>query len=76
MYLKQWSSAVDKYRVSLTEEERTGLEQLVSVGKAAARKLIHARILLLADAAAGADCDDGIVATLDIATRTVARMQL
>jgi hypothetical protein len=75
MYLKQWSSAVDKYRVSLTEEERTGLEQLVSVGKAAARKLIHARILLLADAAAGPDCDDEIVATLRIATRTISRVR-
>ena len=40
---------MDKYRVTLTAEERADLEQLVSVGKAAARKLTHARILLLAD---------------------------
>ena len=67
---------MDKYRVSLTEEERTALEQLVSVGKAAARKLIHARILLLADAAAGADrSDDEIVAALDVAPRTIARVR-
>ena len=40
---------MDKYRVALTMKERLELEQLVSVGKAAARKLTHARILLLAD---------------------------
>jgi transposase len=39
-----------KYIVTLTEEERSWLRPLVSVGKAAARKLTHARILLLADA--------------------------
>jgi hypothetical protein len=38
-----------KYKVTLTSEERAGLEKLVSVGKAAARQLTHARILLLAD---------------------------
>ena len=47
--LKSRSRAMDKYRVTLTAEERVGLEQLVSSGKAAARKLTHARILLLAD---------------------------
>ena len=30
---------MDKYRVTLTAEERADLEQLVSRGKAAARKL-------------------------------------
>ena len=40
---------MDKYRVALTMKERFELEQLVSVGKAAARKLTHARMLLLAD---------------------------
>jgi hypothetical protein len=39
-----------KYRVTLTSEERLGLEQLLSKGKAAARKLTRARILLKADA--------------------------
>jgi hypothetical protein len=38
-----------KYKVTLTVEEREQLEKLVSSGKAAARKLTHARILLLAD---------------------------
>lgn len=41
---------MDKYRIALTLEERTGLEQLVSAGKLAARELTPARILLLADA--------------------------
>jgi hypothetical protein len=38
-----------RYRVTLTEEERLALQKQVSSGKAAARKLTHARILLLAD---------------------------
>jgi len=42
---------MEKYRVTLTAEERAHLEHTVSVGKAAARKLAHARILLLADTA-------------------------
>ena len=76
MDLKQRSSAMDKYRVSLTGEERTALEQLVSGGKVAARKLTHARILLLADAAAVTDCsDDEIVAALGAGTRTIARVR-
>jgi transposase len=67
---------MDKYRVSLTDKERTALEQLVSVGKSAARKLTHARILLLADAAAEEDSsDDEIVAALGAGTRTIARVR-
>jgi len=42
-----------RYRVTLTEDERQGLQSLVSAGKAAARKLVRARILLLADQAEG-----------------------
>jgi hypothetical protein len=38
-----------KYVVRLTSEERATLQRLVSVGKAAARKILHARILLQAD---------------------------
>ena len=67
---------MDKYRVSLTDKERTVLEQMVSIGKSAARKLTHARILLLADAAAEEDCsDDEIVAALGAGTRTIARVR-
>lgn len=67
---------MDKYRVTLTAEERVGLEQLVSTGKAAARKLVHARILLLADTSPGPiRSDDDIVAALGIGPRTVARVR-
>jgi hypothetical protein len=38
-----------KYRVRLTDEERNHLEKLVRKGKAHARKLTYARILLKSD---------------------------
>jgi len=38
-----------RYRVTLTEDERLDLQKLVSTGKAAAKKLVRARIVLLAD---------------------------
>jgi hypothetical protein len=67
---------MDKYRVTLTVEERAGLERLVSVGKAAARKLVHARILLLADTSPGLTrTDDDIVAALGCGPRTIARVR-
>jgi Homeodomain-like domain len=67
---------MDKYRVTLTVEERAGLEHLVSVGKAAARKLIHARILLLADTSPGPTwTDDDIVTALGCGPRTIARVR-
>jgi transposase len=67
---------MDKYLVTLTAEERAAMEHLVSVGKSAARKLTHARILLLADTAAGGvHCDDEIVAALDIGICTVGRVR-
>ena len=67
---------MDKYWVTLTAEERTEMEQLVSVGKSAARKLTHARILLLADTAAGGGhSDDEIVAALDVGICTVGRVR-
>ncbi len=40
-----------KYKVTLTADERQSLHALVAAGKAAAKKLAHARILLKADAA-------------------------
>lgn len=67
---------MDKYRVTLTAEERADLEQLVSRGKAAARKLAHARILLLADDSLGGECsDERIVAALGTSPRTIARVR-
>ena len=54
---------MEKYRVTLAAEERAELEHLVSVGKAAARRLTHARILLLADTATGTGyTDEDVVA--------------
>jgi hypothetical protein len=66
---------MDKYRITLTAEERVGLEHLVSTGQAAARKLTHARILLLADTH-GENCsDEEIVQSLTTSLRTVARVR-
>lgn len=64
-----------KYRVTLTPDERLGLEQLVSVGKAAARRLTHARILLLADTDRGGETDEAIVDALGCSPRTVSRVR-
>jgi hypothetical protein len=67
---------MEKYRVALEIEERATLERLISRGKAASRKLAHARILLLADAAHGAgQADEDIVAALGSSLRTVARVR-
>ena len=67
---------MEKYRVTLTAEERAQLEHTVSVGKAAARKLTHARILLLADTAAGGEhSDEEIVAALGVGICTVGRVR-
>lgn len=66
---------MDKYRVTLMEEERTVLEQLVSTGRAAARKLTHARILLLADTYGPNRSDEDIVAALGTSSKTVARVR-
>jgi transposase len=52
-----------KYIVTLTQEERRVLREMVSRGKAAARKLMHARILLKADVGEGAPAlDDAAIA--------------
>jgi transposase len=67
---------MDKYRVTLTPDERADLEHLVSVGKGAARRLTHARILLVANtAAAGGHTDDEIIAALGVGICTVGRVR-
>ena len=43
---------MEKYLVELTSEERKELSELVSKGKASARKITHARVLLQSDASA------------------------
>jgi len=66
-----------RYRVTLTEPERQGLEKLVSTGKAAAKKLVRARVLLLADQAAGGPgkSDPEIVEALGCGRATVERVR-
>ena len=65
------------YKVTLTDEERTQLRQMISAGKAAARKLMHARILLKADASPGGPDwkDEQISQSLEVGTATVERVR-
>ena len=64
---------MEKYIVSLAPEERVELQRLVNAGKTAARRLAHARILLLADKD---DClDEEIVSALGVSLRTVERIR-
>ena len=64
-----------KCKITLTTEERAGLERLVGVGKAAARKLTHARILLLADTSGEEQTDQEIAAVLGTSLPTVGRVR-
>jgi transposase len=66
-----------KYIVTLTAAERRMLQEMLSRGKAAARKLVHARILLKADAGpAGPGWnDDAIAEGLDVGRATVERVR-
>jgi hypothetical protein len=66
-----------KYVVTLTDEEREQLKQLISSGKAAAKKLMHARLLLKADRSPGAPAwDDATISrALEIGTATVERIR-
>jgi transposase len=66
-----------KYIVTLMQEEREMLHEMLSRGKAAARKLTHARILLKADVAAGGPGwnDDTIADALEVGRATVERVR-
>jgi len=63
-----------KYVITLTEEERTQLGTMLAKGKAAARKLTHARILLKADSSPGGPnwTDTRIGEALEVDASTVA----
>lgn len=63
-----------KYRVSLTESEREDLSQLIRRGKGAARKLLHARILLKADSQNGWN-DIAISEALEVSVSTIERVR-
>ena len=66
-----------KYVVTLTDEEREELRKMVSSGKGAARRLTHARILLLADAGTEGPgrTDEQIVESLGTGERTVSHVR-
>ena len=66
-----------KYIVTLMEEERRRLQEMLSRGKAAARKLMHARILLKADVAEGGPAwpDQAIADGLEVGRATVERVR-
>ena len=65
-----------KYIVTLTQEEQQMLRQMVSRGKGAARKLMHARILLKADSSDGGGWDDVAIAEgLEVGRATVERVR-
>jgi len=66
-----------KYRVTLTAEERRDLEQLVSKGKAAARKLARAWVLLKTDAGpeGPAWTDEQIQDTFGVGAVTIYRVR-
>lgn len=66
-----------KYIVTLTEEERSSLSALIATGKASAKKLAHARILLKADAADGgpAGTDESIAGAVEVSVDTVERVR-
>jgi hypothetical protein len=66
-----------KYSITLTEAEREQLEAMLTKGKAAARKLTHARIMLKADQGPSglAWTDEQISQALDVTPRTVANVR-
>jgi transposase len=64
-----------KYTVRLSEEEKIGLEKLISSGSGPARKLNHARILLKADADGPNWPDEKIREALDTSQSTIERVR-
>jgi transposase len=68
---------MNRYKVTLTAEERQELQTLIAAGKAAAKKLMHARILLKADAAEGGSAwpDERIAEAVEVSAATVARVR-
>jgi transposase len=65
-----------KYLVKLTEEERQGLQTLVSQGRAAARKISRAWMLLKADAGLGPGwSDEEIRTTFTVGLATIYRVR-
>jgi transposase len=68
---------VKKYTVELTPEQREELSHMISTGKASARQLTHARILLKADQGPHGPrwSDSQIQQALEVSPATVARVR-
>jgi len=66
-----------KYKVTLSEDERSDLIKRVTSGKTAARKITHARILLLADENSdeGSIIDQSIAKYTQVSVETVGRVR-
>jgi transposase len=66
-----------KYKVTLTAEERQQLEGMIAAGKAAAKRLAHARVLLKADAAPGGPAwpDERVAEAVEVSVATVERVR-
>lgn len=61
-----------KYIVTLTDAERASLRSLISTGKGAARRLIHARVLLKADQGL---LDQAIADAVEVSCPTIERIR-
>ena len=66
-----------KYKVTLTDDERLLLRQMISNGSEKARKLTHARILLKADVSEGGPgwLDEQISTALEVSLATIHRIR-
>jgi transposase len=64
-----------KYMVTLTDDERSWLHQMISSGSEKARRLTHARILLKADVSEGGPgwLDEQISTALEVSLATIHR---
>jgi len=66
-----------KYKVTLTDEERSELHERIAAGKGAAKRLAHARVLLKADASDGGPAwpDARIAQAVELSVATVERVR-
>jgi transposase len=66
-----------KYKVTLTAEERNSLQELIAAGKAAAKKRLHARVLLKTDESPGGPAwtDARIAEALEVHPSMVERLR-
>src|SRR5215213_8105610 len=76
-FVERSPAVAKKYLVTLTDQERRDLQQLLSAGKRSALTLTRARILLKADQAGGGPAwdDARICQALDCGLRTVERVR-